>query len=210
MISKEELIKFVGTRSWYQTIQFEEDVRSKGYDWCGEPAWRNIKTFLPESLEDMRVLDLGCNAGLFCVEMALLGAKEVIGVDYSGWRPNWDFAEQREFVTAYFEQKYNRKLPITYITGMMEDVLEKQDIGKFDYVLAIASIYYSTRQDSVVKRLYDIANKVIVRVRDDDRIAVVKKLFGKYNFKETKILQEKWWEKLHKQTDDFYLFLFEK
>ena len=115
MITKLQLQQFVNSRSWYQTIRFEDDVISKGCIWCGDPAWDNIVKFLPESLEGMRILDLGCNAGLFCVRAALMGAKEVIGIDYTGWRPKWDFEEQQVFVKEYFEQKCNRKFLINRI-----------------------------------------------------------------------------------------------
>lgn len=208
MISKKELINFVNTRSWYQTIQFEDDIKSKGSDWCGEPLWENIKVLLPNTLEGMRVLDLGCNAGLFCIKAALLNAKEIIGIDYPGWRPNWNFIEQRDFVKKYFEQKYNKVFPITYISGKMEDILETQDLGSFDYVFIFASLYYTERPESVVKNLSIIAHNVIVRVRDESRIKMVTIYFNKYKFKEKQVIREKWWEKLSKQTDDFYLYFF--
>ena len=110
MISHDELKQFVTNRAWYQTIKFEDDIISKGSPWCGEMAWDSIKTFLPKSLEGKRVLDLGCNAGLFSVKTALMGAKEVIGIDWPGWSPEVDFQEQQKFVTSYFSQKYNKTL----------------------------------------------------------------------------------------------------
>ena len=132
-MKKEEILKFVSSRSWYQSIQFEEGIQSKGCLWCGDPAWDNMIKFLPSDLTGKRVLDLGCNAGLFCVRSALMGA-EAVGIDYTEWRPNWDFEEQQVFVKKYFEQKVGRELPITYISGRMEEILQTQDIGKFDYV----------------------------------------------------------------------------
>ncbi len=207
---REELLQFVGSRSWYQTIKFEDDVVSTGCEWCGDPAWSNIIKFLPSSLKDMRILDLGCNAGLFCVKSALMGAKEVIGIDYTGWRPKWDFQEQQVFVKKYFEQKHNCVLPITYISGKMGKVLKTQDLGKFDYVLAIASIYYTDDPDGTMKAIAGITDNLIMRLRDDNRIARFTKLAEKYGYKQVCVLQEKWWEKLGRKTDDFYLFLYTK
>ena len=115
-------IHFIRENSWYQTIEFTLDVSSRGCKWCGDPAWQNIKKFLPSSLEGKRVLDLGCNAGIFCVRSALLGADECIGVDCNDWRKDANYLEQAEFVKEFFEKKHNRKMNIRYIEGRMEDV----------------------------------------------------------------------------------------
>jgi len=201
--------KWITSRSWYQTIDFEDDLRSKGCDWCGDPAWSNIVKFLPESLEGMRVLDLGCNAGLFCVRTALKGA-EVVGIDYTGWRKDWDFQEQQVFVKEYFEKKHNKKLPITYLSGRMEDVLQEQDLGYFDYVLGIASLYYTTNHEGIVREIAKVTNKAIIRLREKNRIVRFTGLFEKYGYKQEKILREKWWEVIGRKTDDFYMYLYVK
>ena len=210
MITEEDLRNFVRTRSWYQTIEFEDGITSKGCDWCGDPAWSNIVKFLPESLEGMRILDLGCNAGIFCVRSALMGAKEVIGIDYEGWRPKWDFVEQQVFVKEYHEQKHNRKLPIIYLPGKMDEVLKTQDLGRFDYVYGIASLYYTDDPGGTVESISKISDKAIVRLRDVNIIKRFTALFKQYGYREEKVLREKWWEDLEKQTDDFYLYFFVK
>jgi len=210
MITGEELGSFVKTRSWYQTIEFEEGVVAKGCQWCGDPAWGNIIKFLPDSLEGMRILDLGCNAGLFCVRSALMEAKEVIGIDYTGWRPNWDFEEQQVFVKKYFEQKCGRELPITYLSGKMDEILKEQDLGRFDYVYGIASLYYTDDPDGTVKSISEITDKAIIRLRDKSIIERFTDLFKKYGFREERVLREEWWKVLDRNTDDFYLYLFEK
>ena len=50
---------------------------------AGEHTWNTMSKFLPPSLKNMRILDLGCNAGFYSVKASLLGAKEVVGVDLS-------------------------------------------------------------------------------------------------------------------------------
>ena len=210
MITNDALIDFVKTRSWYQTIDFGDGVISKGCDWCGDPAWSNIVKFLPDSLEGKSVLDLGCNAGLFCVRSALMGAKKVVGIDYTGWRPNWDFEEQQVFVRNYFEQKHTTYLPITYLSGKMEEVLKKFVPEWFDYVYGIASLYYTEDPDGTVESISKITNNAIIRLRDENRIKLFTGLFEKYGFKQEAVLQEKWWEVLGRNTDDFYLYLYTK
>ena len=210
-MDRNEAVKFIDSRSWYQTIKFEDDLKSRGCDWCGEMAWDTIKALLPPSLEGKRVLDLGCNAGLFCVRSAFLGAKEVVGIDWTGWRPDWDFEEQQVFVKNYFEEKYNKKLPITYISGKMEEILQTKDLGKFDYVLAIASIYYTSVPKETIEAITKISDNVILRLREECRIKLFTDLFKDNGYKEVKMIQEKCWERLKgRQIDDFYMYHFRK
>lgn len=208
-MDREEARKFVASRSWYQTIDFEPGLRSIGCKWCGDPAWSNIVKFLPESLEGKSLLDVGCNAGLFCVRAALMGAESAIGIDWAGWRPKWDFVEQQVFVKKYFEEKAGRELPVAYIQGKMEEVISTFT-HKFDYVLGIASLYYSENPDKLVREISRITDTAIVRLRDESKITLFTSLFKEYGFKEEEVLREKWWEKLDCQTDDFYLYLFTK
>ena len=195
--------------SWYQTIDFGDGIISKGCPWCGDPAWKNIIKFLPDSLFGMRILDLGSNAGIFCIRSILLGAKEVIGIESNDWKKD-NYFEQALFVKDFFEKKYNKKFNIHYIQERMENFLERKDIGKFDYVYGIASLYYSFASEQTVEGISKITDNAIIRVRDKNRIKKFYDLFIKYGFICVDELREKWWEILDRKTDDFYLFHFKK
>ena len=71
-------------------------------------------------------------------------------------------------------------------------------------------MYYSEDPNRLVKEIARITDKVIVRLRDKNKIELFTHLFKEYGFKEEKVLREKWWEKLDRQTDDFYLYFFTK
>lgn len=139
-----------------------------------------------------------------------MGAKEVIGIDYTGWRPNQNWKEQQVFVKEFFEKKYEMKFNITYLSGRMEDILKEQDLGYFDYVYGIASLYYTSDSDGLVKRISEINDKAIIRLRDENRIEKFVTLFLNNGYSIKRVIREKWWEKLGKQTDDFYMYLFVK
>jgi len=51
---------------WYQTINFDGIISTKGGPYrnveAGERGWKNFSKLIPNSLEGMKVLDLGCNA----------------------------------------------------------------------------------------------------------------------------------------------------
>lgn len=44
--------------------------------------WRNFQHAIPADLTGMSVLDIGCNAGFYSIEMKRRGAKTVIGIDH--------------------------------------------------------------------------------------------------------------------------------
>lgn len=44
--------------------------------------WRRLRPALPGDLSGRSVLDIGCNAGFFSIEMKRLGAERVLGIDH--------------------------------------------------------------------------------------------------------------------------------
>lgn len=190
--------------SWYQTIDFGKGIKSNGIAYCGDPAWENIRIYLPDSLVGKRILDLGCNAGIFCIRSILMGARECVGVDSNDWKKD-NYLEQAELVKKHFEEAYARPFNIRYIEGRMEEVLS-QDLGKFDYCYAIASLYYTKDYESVVRRISEICRNVIVRLRDANRIEKFTALFEKCGYALCGSMREEWSKKLKTQADDFYLY----
>jgi tRNA (mo5U34)-methyltransferase len=44
--------------------------------------WRNFQHAIPEDLTGMTVLDIGCNAGFYSIQMKQRGARRVVGIDH--------------------------------------------------------------------------------------------------------------------------------
>lgn len=197
------LQKLLDKFEWYQTIDFGDGLKSNGCAWCGDPVWKNILEFLPENLEGKTVLDLGCNAGIFSVRSALMGAKEVTGVESNDWKD--DYLSQAELVKNVFQIKYKRVLPITYIKGRIEDVLERPH-PVYDYCFAIACLYYTSDPDRVMKRISQICTNLIMRLRDESIIKRWTDLAENNGFKLQEYMRENWSQKLSAPADDFYLF----
>lgn len=115
--------------------------------WADE--WYNNETLLPflkkvkEMLkENARVLDLGCNCGYETRRMKLLGLNPV-GLDFS-----------EKSIELAKEKNPNIKF-------VCDDMLNDLSyLGKFDGVIAIASIIHIKEQDLDIcfKRIYDILN----------------------------------------------------
>src|SRR5688500_13724248 len=57
--------------------------------------WREFAHALPASLAGMTVLDVGCNAGFYSLEMKARGAQRVVGID-----ADESYLEQARFAAA--------------------------------------------------------------------------------------------------------------
>lgn len=80
--SVEQTIERLGP--WFQNLHLPDDVQTAPHHALGDfPLfkWNAIAPFLPEQLQGWRVLDIGCNAGFYCFELARRGAK-VLGIDH--------------------------------------------------------------------------------------------------------------------------------
>lgn len=177
---------------WYQSINFDGIITTQK-QLSGERFWKEIKKFLPDDLKGKRILDLGCNAGYYCISSALLNCKEVIGIE-----SNTKFFKQAEFTKTYFEEKYNRKFDnVKYIKSNISFV-NFLELGTFDYVLAIAVLYhigkhqfgkYSVEtmkeQTRIINILTKISPRIIVRSRRGSKhnMQHYNEVFSKFNFK---------------------------
>ena len=152
------------TEEWYQTVNFD-GYKKKGHGGCGDDVWHKIRSLMPGSLKGLKILDLGSNAGIFCVRSAIEGAK-VIGIEKHPM-----FLKQSNFVRSYFEKKYSN-LDITILEEDVRDVFYNDyDLGNFDIVLGISALYHIAnveRPDECIKLVNFICNitdKVIARYR---------------------------------------------
>jgi len=161
---------------WYQIIQFGKDLSTPGATNCGDPLWPSIRKLLPKYLKRKRILDLGSNAGIYCVRAALEGA-EVVGVEsLESWM------KQAQFVKDYFEKKHERKLNITYVQNRIEEAYK--DLGKFDAVLATAFLYHvsKSKQEEIVDWVCSITDTVIARYRGNIYMEKFTPMFEKNGF----------------------------
>ncbi len=116
--------------------QYKQMPRSVGgLKAAGE--WHVFKTMLP-SLDNKRVLDLGCGFGWHCRYAIEQGAKSVIGIDIS----------ERMLSEAKKNTKYTS---IEYIKMPIEDINYPEDT--FDVVISSLAFHY-------IESIKDIFNKV--------------------------------------------------
>ena len=68
---------------WFHNLNLPDGVETAPNHELGDfpkYKWQQILPFLPDSLDGMTVLDIGCNAGFYSFALADLGAR-VIGID---------------------------------------------------------------------------------------------------------------------------------
>ena len=68
---------------WFHNLHLPNGMQTAPDHWLGDfPAykWQQLAPYLPADLTGWRVLDIGCNAGFYSLELARRGG-EVVGVD---------------------------------------------------------------------------------------------------------------------------------
>lgn len=90
---------------------------------------------------EKRILDIGCNAGWFCHEIASIGASYVCGIDYDS---HPEMGGNLRY--AAYRAKKDR-LPIEYydcrLSGKKTSDLDKlMEYGKFDFVLLLSVMHH--------------------------------------------------------------------
>lgn len=171
---------------WYQLIKLDgKETKVTGGKGDVVTTWNNIKTLLPKNLNDYRVLDLGCNAGMYCINSILMGAKEAVGIDNSNV-----YYKQALFLKEHMARKHNMKMNINYINGTIHENLK--GLGKFDIVFALSILYHikNTHIQEVCKWIANNTNNIICRFRNNDDILKYSKIFNKYGFLVTQRFKE--------------------
>jgi tRNA (mo5U34)-methyltransferase len=91
--------------------------------------WRNIAGAIPEDLAGATVLDIGCNAGFYSLEMKKRGAGRVLGIDVDD-----RYLNQARFAAATLGVDIEFEKRSVYDADQIP--------GQFDYVLFMGVFYH--------------------------------------------------------------------
>lgn len=148
-----------GRKSWYYPMDFGYGVEVRPElwrdPWAGESNWRFIAEHLPP-LAGSRVLDIGCNAGLYALQMADGGAAEVVGIERD--------TGQAEFVRRWFAQRDGRHYSnISFVAADAKE-LDFEPLGRFDFVCLFCVLYHlRERADRVLDEIAKVSDTVVMQ-----------------------------------------------
>src|SRR5712671_1513651 len=144
--SKELANRITELGEWFHNIDLMGTPTAPGHFLGDFPRvkWKNIAPALPEDLSGATVLDIGCNAGFYSVELKRRGARRVLGVDVDD-----RYLTQARFVASVLG------LEIEFEKRSVYEV--DQIAGQFDYVLFMG-VFYHLRYpllalDKVIKKV---------------------------------------------------------
>ena len=141
---------------WFHCIDLGDGLFTKTRSAIGEPVdhprptWETVKACIPDELEGMTVLDVGCNAGFYSIEMKRRGAARVLGLDAQR-----DLIRQAEFVRDVLG------LEIEYERKSVYD-LDPFAMGQFDVTLALGLIYHCKHLVLALEKLFLITQRLLV------------------------------------------------
>jgi tRNA (mo5U34)-methyltransferase len=172
---------------WFHNINLRGHATAPNHFLGDYPSikWRTFADAIPADLRGRTVLDVGCNAGFYSIEMKRRGADRVVGVD-------WD---DRYLAQARFAADVSgvdielRRLSVYDIASLGE---------RFDVVLFMGVLYHLRHPLLALDRLHEHATRDLLvfqsMLRGSDRPVQVKE---DYPFTETSIFDAPGFPKLH-------------
>ena len=116
---------------WFHNIDLR-GVQTAPHHFLGDyPAvkWRRFEGALPADLHGMTVLDIGCNAGFYSIEMKRRGAERVVAIDADP-----DYLDQARFAAEVNGIELELRELSVYDVGTLGD--------RFDIVLFLGVLYH--------------------------------------------------------------------
>src|SRR5690348_13854362 len=156
-----------------------------------EVKWRRFRHAIPEDLTGRSVLDIGCNAGFYSLEMKRRGADRVVGID-----SDREYLAQARFVADVVGVDIEFKPLSVYDVGALGE--------RFDIVLFMGVLYHLRHPLLALDLIHaHVARDVVVfqsMQRGSDEVDAVK---GDYDFWETAQFGSPGYPKLHFVEQDY-------
>ena len=157
MMTREEIQASVERLGpWFHCIDLGGGLLTKTESAIGEPVkhphptWEKVRAALPEDFDGLSVLDVGCNAGFYAVELKRRGAVRVLGVD-----------SQRNLVRQAVFVRDVLGLDIEYRRLSVYD-LDPRTLGQFDVTLALGLVYHCKHLVLALEKLFVVTRGLLV------------------------------------------------
>jgi tRNA (mo5U34)-methyltransferase len=147
--------------------------------------WRRFADALPADLSGRSVLDIGCNAGFYAMELKRRGATRVLGIDFDE-----DYLRQARFAAEVEELDIEfRKLSV-YDVALLEE--------RFDLVLFIGVFYHLRHPLLALDLIHEHVTRDLFVFQSMQRgTDAVLPVESDYEFWETAVFHDPAWPRLH-------------
>jgi tRNA (mo5U34)-methyltransferase len=145
--------------------------------------WEKFAHAIPADLSGKSVLDIGCNAGFYSMEMKRRGAKRVLGID-----SDERYLQQARFAAAMAEVDIEFRRMSVYDVGTLGE--------EFDLVLFMGVLYHLRHPLLALDLLHDVVRETLVFQSMLRGSADVMDVARDYEFEERSIFDEDAYPKL--------------
>lgn len=172
---------------WFQNLKLA-GVETAPHHFLGdypEVKWRRFAGALPASLEGKTVLDIGCNAGFYALEMKRRGASRVVGID-----TDETYLAQARFASEVCGLELElRQLSVYEVAELRE---------RFDLVLFMGVFYHLRHPLLALERIREHVCKGTLVFQSMQRGASEEfEAAGDYDFWESSVFEERAFPKMH-------------
>jgi tRNA (mo5U34)-methyltransferase len=156
MTPEEILLELKRLEPWFHRIDLGNGLYTKSASAIGEPlehprpTWEKVKVCLPEGVAGKTVLDVGCNAGFYAIEMKRREAARVLGID-----------SQRNLISQAIFVRDLLGLEIEYRRMSVYD-LDPRDLGQFDITLALGLLYHCKHLVLALEKLFTVTRELLI------------------------------------------------
>ena len=187
-LTREQIQRRVGELGqWFHNLNLG-GVQTAPDHFLGDyPAikWRRFADALPADLSGKTVLDIGCNAGFYSIEMKRRGAERVVGIDFDD-----AYLAQARFAAEVCEADIELRRLSVYDVAKLEE--------RFDVVLFMGVLYHLRHPLLALDLIHEhVARDLFVfqsMQRGSDEVEPVKK---DYHFWEKDVFERPGFPRLH-------------
>ena len=166
--------------AWFHNLDLK-GIQTAPHHFLGDypnVKWRTFAHAIPSDLSGKSVLDIGCNAGFYSLEMKRRGAHRVVGVD----------SDDGYLAQARFAAEVSG-LQIEFLNMSVYDVAKLEE--KFDLVLFLGVLYHLRHPLLALDLLHDhVAGDMLVFQSMMRGTSQVREFAQDYPFSETGIFED--------------------
>ncbi|TFZ07573.1 TIGR04290 family methyltransferase [Ramlibacter henchirensis] len=147
--------------------------------------WKRFAHVLPEDMHGMSVLEIGCNAGFYSLEMKRRGAERVVGIDFDDY-----YLDQARFAAEVLGQDIEYRKLSVYDVGQLGE--------RFDLVLFMGLVYHLRHPLLALDLIHEHAARDLLLYQSLQRgSADMEAVAQDHDFWETEVFERPSWPRLH-------------